>query len=179
MSAPLSQLYNLARLGNAGDAIRVEADESQCAAIAALAGALSLPRFVAQVDLKKTSPSRFLLSYRLEADVVQACVVTLEPVAAKIDHTFTRELHFTAAGRPLPEVADLDLSGHDLSLEEGEEPEEIDNMHYDLAGPVLEEFLLALDPYPRCPGVEFDPGAEAVLRPESPFAVLKSLKPSK
>ena len=111
--------------------------------------------------------------------MVQACVVTLEPVVAKIAHVFTRELHFTGTGRHLPEAADLDLSGHDLSLEEEDGPEEIDNMHYDLAGPVLEEFMLALDPYPRCPGVEFDPGAEAVLRPESPFAVLKSLKPSK
>jgi uncharacterized metal-binding protein YceD (DUF177 family) len=179
MSAPLSQFYNLARLGNAGDAVDIEADESQRAAIAALAGALALPRFFARVDLKKTSSSRFLLSYRLEAEVVQACVVTLEPVAARIDHAFIRELHFTGTGRHLPEATDLDLSGQDLSLEEGDEPEEIDNLHYDLAGPVLEEFLLALDPYPRCPGVEFDPGPEAALRPESPFAALKSLKPSK
>ena len=179
MSAPLSQLYNLARLGNAGDTIRIETDESQRAAIAAVAGALSLPHFAAQVDLKKTSSSRFLFSYRLEAQVVQACVVTLEPVAARIDHAFTRELHFTGIGRRLPEAAELEFSGHDLSLEEGDEPEEIDNLHYDLAGPVLEEFMLTLDPYPRCPGVEFDPGAEASLRPESPFAVLKSLKPGR
>lgn len=179
MSAPLSQPYNLARLGNAGDTVRIEADKDQRAAIAVLAGALSLPRFVAHVDLKKTAPTRFALSYRLEADVVQACVVTLEPVAAKIDCAFTRDLHFSTTARHLPESADIDLSGRDLSLEEGEVPEEIESLHYDLAGPVMEEFLLSLDPYPRCPGVEFDPGAGADQRPESPFAILKSLKSSK
>jgi uncharacterized metal-binding protein YceD (DUF177 family) len=179
MSAPLSQAYNLARLGNAGDAVRIEADEGQRAAIAVLAGVLSLPRFAATVALKKTTPTRFLLSYRLEAEVAQACVVTLEPVVAKIDHAFTRELHFSAAPRHRSETADLDLSSGDLSLEETEEPEEIQSLQYDLAGPVIEEFLLSLDPYPRCPGVEFDPGAGATQRPESPFAVLKSLKPSK
>jgi hypothetical protein len=174
MSTPLSQIYNLARLGNAGDAVRIEADDGQRAAIAALAGALSLASFVVHVELKKSTPTRFLLSYRLQARVVQACVVTLEPVLANIDRAFTRELHFSAAVRHLPDAVDLDFSGQDE-----EEPEEIESLHYDLAGPALEEFLLALDPYPRCPGVEFDPGAGAAQRPESPFAVLKGLKPSK
>lgn len=179
MNTPLSQIYNLARLSNAGDTVRIESDESQRMAIATLAGALALPRFVAGVDLKKNSPTRFLLSYRLEAEVVQACVVTLEPVTTNIDHAFTRELHFSGTGRHPSETAGLDPSGQDLSFEEGDEPEEIESLHYDLAGPALEEFLLALDPYPRCPGVEFDPGVGALVRPESPFAVLKSLKTRK
>jgi hypothetical protein len=170
MSAPIAHSYNLARLGNAGDEVRLEADEGQRAAIAALAGALSVARFAATVILKKTGPSHFALDYRLQADIAQACVVTLEPVAARIERSFTRELHFTGGRRP-PEVADLDLS-----VPDEDEPEEIDNLHYDLAGPALEEFLLALDPYPRCPGVEFDPGAQGDPPPESPFAVLKSLK---
>lgn len=174
MSAPLSQIYNLARLGNAGDAVRIEADETQRAAIAALAGALSLQRLVVTVGLKKTSPSRFLLSYRLEADITQACVVTLEPVVAVIARDFTRELHFSGPARRLPEALDIDLSS-----QEEDEPEEIESLHYDLGGPALEEFLLSLDPYPRCPGVEFDPAEHADAPPESPFAVLKSLKPSK
>lgn len=171
MSAPLVQPYNLARLGHAGDEVRLEADEAQRTAIAVLAEALSLSRFTAVVTLKKTGGSHFVLAYRLEAEVAQACVVTLEPVIAHIVREFTRELHFVGTGRRPPEVADLDLSGQD---EEG--PEEIDNLHYDLAAPVLEEFLLALAPYPRCPGAAFDPAAVGDPPPESPFAVLKSLK---
>lgn len=179
MSAPLAHVYNLARLGSAGDTVRVEADEVQRVGIAALAEALSVSRFQVQVDLKKPSPSRFLLEYRLQAEVAQACVVTLEPVVAQIDHSFTRELHFAGPARRAPESPELDLPAQDISMDEGEEPEEIESLHYDLAGPALEEFLLALDPYPRRPGVAFDAEAHADAPPESPFAVLKSLKSSK
>jgi hypothetical protein len=172
MSAPFSHTYNLNRLGHAGDEVRLEADSQQCAAIAVLAQALSVSRFVAVVSLQKTGPSHFRLEYRLDAEVAQACVVTLEPVTAVIDRSFRRDLHFTGPARRPPEIAELDLSAPD----EEEGPEEIENLHYDLAGPALEEFLMALDPYPRCPGVEFDPGKAGDPPPESPFAVLKSLK---
>ncbi len=168
----ITQSYNLGRLGNAGDVVRFEADAEQRAAIAAQAEALSLARFAVTVQLAKVSSSRFKLDYRLEAEITQACVVTLDPVLSRIDRSFVRELHFVAPGRKAPEpAAELDLSG-----QEEDEPEEIDNLHYDLAGPALEEFLLALDPYPRCPGVEFDPGQVGDPAPESPLAVLKSLK---
>jgi uncharacterized metal-binding protein YceD (DUF177 family) len=170
----LTHSYNLARLGNAGDEVRIEADAAQRAAIAALAGILSLDRFAATVALTKSSPSRFLLACRLEADVTQACVVTLEPVAARIVRDFTRELHFIGPGHRLPKESELDLA-----VSEEDEPEEIESLHYDLAGPLMEEFLLALDPYPRRPGAEFDAARHADAPPESPFAVLKSLKSSK
>jgi uncharacterized metal-binding protein YceD (DUF177 family) len=179
MSAPLSHVYNLARLGNTGDTVHLEADAAQRAGIAALAQALSVSRFSLQVALKKPTPSRFLLDYRIQAEVTQACVVTLDPVVAQIDHGFARELHFAGPARRAPESPELDLPAQDISMDEGEEPEEIESLHYDLAGPALEEFLLALDPYPRRPGVAFDAEAHADAPPESPFAILKSLKPSK
>lgn len=172
MSAPLTHRYNLGRLGHAGDEVRIESDEVQRAAIAKLAALLALPRFAATVTLTKTGPTHYRLEYRLEADVVQACVVTLEPVPGTLARTFTRELHFigTAARRPV-ETGEIDLSGADE-----EEPEEIESLHYDLAGPLLEEFLLGLDPYPRAPGVEFIPAPDPAEATESPFAALKSLK---
>lgn len=179
MSAPLSQPYNLGRLGAAGDVIRIAADEGQRAAIAVLAEALDLSRFTADVTLTKTDATRYRLDYRLQADVSQACVVTLEPVPAVIRHDFARELHFTGPARRAPAsgpvAAELDLSDQ-MAPDADEAPEEIESLHYDLAGPLLEEFLLALDPYPRAPGVEFTPHTEAGDAPENPFAVLKSLK---
>jgi uncharacterized metal-binding protein YceD (DUF177 family) len=179
MSAPLTHAYNLARLGNTGDTVRLDTDEGQRAAIAVLAEALSVSRFSVQVELKKASPSRFLLDYRVGAEIVQACVVTLEPVVSQVERVFTRELYFAGPGQRGPKAPELDMPAQDIFMDEGEEPEEIESLHYDLAGPALEEFLLALDPYPRCPGVEFDPEAHADAHPESPFAVLKGLKPSK
>jgi uncharacterized metal-binding protein YceD (DUF177 family) len=171
---PLAHVYNLARLGNSGDMVTFAADEGERAAIARWAGILSLGRMDTKVEIKKLGPVRFGLDFTLSAEVTQACVVTLEPVAARLEHRFHRELLFAGPSRhkPVPESApDVVLD----SLEE-EGPEEISSLHYDLAAPVLEEFALALDPYPRCPGVAFEPPPEAVVAPESPFAVLKSLK---
>ena len=85
---------------------------------------------------------------------------------------FTRELHFTGTGRWAAPAAEVDLD-----LPDEEEPEEIESLHYDLAGPLLEEFLLALDPYPRRPGAEFTPQTEPSDGSLSPFAALKALKP--
>jgi hypothetical protein len=55
-----------------------------------------------------------------------------------------------------------------------EAPEEIESPRYDVAGPVLEEFSLAIDPYPRAPGVAYQPPPDE--KPESPFAVLRELQ---
>ncbi len=168
----LAHNYNLGRLGNSGDVVRIVADEAQRAAIATLAEALSVTRFEVTVTLSKTAATRYRLDYRLDGEVVQACVVTLEPVPAAIARDFSRELHFIGTGpRRAVELADLDLSGVDEDV-----PEEIDSLHYDLAGAALEEFLLGLDPYPRAPGVEFTPVPEAQDAKLSPFAALKSLK---
>ncbi len=173
-SLPLSHGYNLARLGNAGDQVEFCATEAERAAIARWSGIVSLASFEAQVDIAKLAPNRFGLSFRLTADVTQACVVTLEPVKSRMERRFERELQFHGPARHRQPAAD---SGQELVLDNEEEgPEEIDSLHYDLAGPVLEEFVLSLEPYPRCPGVEFSPKTRTQDPPESPFAVLKGLK---
>ncbi len=51
--------YNLGRLGNAGDEVRIAADEPQRAAIAGLAEALAVPRFDVTVTLTKTGGGGF------------------------------------------------------------------------------------------------------------------------
>ena len=171
---PLSHPYNLARLGNAGDVVTFSADDAQRQAIARWVDVLSLERLDVQVTIRKLGPVRFGLDFQLGADVTQACVVTLEPVPARLDHRFHRELHFAGTARHKP----ADESAADVVLDSLEEegPEEISSLHYDLAAPVLEEFVLSLEPYPRRPGVEFAPPSDGFQAPESPFAVLKSLK---
>jgi uncharacterized metal-binding protein YceD (DUF177 family) len=172
---PLTHDYNLARLGNAGDTVRFAADDAQCAAIAKWSGVVALERFEVQVDIRKAGPSHFGLDFHLTADVTQSCVVTLEPVPAHLDHRFTRELHF---GGPVRHKPVQDDSGPELVLDSAAEegPEEIESLHYDLAGPVLEEYVLCLEPYPRRPGVEFAPETEPPEARDNPFAVLKGLK---
>ena len=97
--------------------------------------------------------------------------MTLEPLVARIARDFVRELHHTPNLHRVAAEKEVVITPGD-----DDAPEEIDSLHYDLAGPLLEEFLLALDPYPRAPGVEFQPPAGMGDKPESPFAVLKGLK---
>ena len=165
---PFSHVYNLNRLGQAGDEVQFAVSDAEREALARFAGLVRVDAFAAKIGLKKLSPNRFRLDFTLQADIVQACVVTLADVPAHIALSFDRELHFSPAVRRTGEGA------VEVPLED-DQPEEIGSLHYDLAAPLIEELILALDPYPRAPGVEFQPpkGEGAA---ESPFAVLKGLK---
>ena len=167
--APLSRIYNLGRLGHTGDQVVLDADEAERAALAKAVAVLEVPKFSARIVLKKLSPTRFSLHYDLAAEILQACVVTLEPLAARITKDFVRELHHTPS---------LNRVTREIIITPGDDelPDEIESLHYDLAAPLLEEFLLAIDPYPRATGVEFAPPEGMGYKPESPFAVLKALK---
>jgi uncharacterized metal-binding protein YceD (DUF177 family) len=47
----------------------------------------------------------------------------------------------------------------------------------DLGGVLIEQFTLALDPYPRAPGASLEaPAEEGVDKPGSPFAALSKLR---
>jgi uncharacterized metal-binding protein YceD (DUF177 family) len=168
---PISRPYNLNRLGQAGDEMAFTTTEEERAALARFTEVPRIESFAGRVELKKLSSTRFRLAFTLEADIAQSCVVTLVDVPAHIALRFMRELHFSA---PLRRTADLPAAA-DIPLDD-DLPEEIDSLHYDLAAPLVEEFVLALDPYPRAPGVEFEPRIEGEEAPENPFAVLKGLK---
>ena len=171
---PLSHSYNLARLGNAGDTVTFVADEAERAAIAAWSGVLSLESFTVTVTLTKLDAAAFGLDFRVTADLNQACVVSLEPVPAHIDHSFHRELHFVGQSRRKPAAESAAEVVVDSDLEEG--PEEIESLHFDLAAVMAVHPKLALAVSGRRPGVAFTPPDDGQDAPENPFAVLKGLK---
>jgi len=166
---PLSSIYDLSDLSGAGADIRVAATPQQRVRLAEWAGVDEVNKFEAQVTLRRRSTNRFAYDATLSADIVQSCVVTLEPVRSHLALDVCRTLHllkFPASARLAPE--ELPSGGEDG-------PEEIRDARYDLAGPLLEEFALAIDPYPRCRGVAFEPPPDQDAA-EGPFGVLKSLK---
>lgn len=166
----LQRFYNLGTLGRAGDEVTVTARGEELAPIAAWAEIRSVETLSATIDLQKHSPVRFSYDAELRAEITQDCVVTLEPVRSKLQRTIHRELHLTENAQTKTDVVvDPNAADDDIS-------EEISSLHYDLAGPLLEELVLALDPYPRAPGVAFEPPNDHEPEPESPFAVLKKLK---
>ena len=169
---PFERFFDLDDLGQAGAEVVIALKGGDLARLAEWAEVEAVETFRAEIGLKRLSPTRFKLSTALEADIVQACVVTLEPVRSHIALDFSRELHVTGRVRHKAEQGGLLAVG----AGEDEVPEEIESPHYDLAGPLLEEFSLAIDPYPRAAGVAFDSPADDKNASESPFAVLKALK---
>lgn len=168
---PLQQFYDLADVSEGGVEVAVRAEASQREALAKWAGVEKVESFGALVDLRKSGPRRFSYAARLTADLVQTCVVTLEPLSLRLERDIARTLEL-AHGRSRPRQDDPPV----WTPEDDEEPEKVETSRYDLAGPLLEEFVLAIDPYPRAPGVAFQPLASEDDPPASPFAVLKTLK---
>jgi hypothetical protein len=170
--APLSRLYDLAKPSEAGYEARIVPDAKDRARLAEWVEVEEVSAFEGVIELRRLGKDRFSYEAELEADVVQACVVTLEPVRSHISRRFHRVLHLVPGAHRFADkggAVTLDAADDDA-------PEEIERSRYDLAGPLLEEFVLAIDPYPRAPGVAFEAVEPPSDSPESPFAVLKLLK---
>jgi uncharacterized metal-binding protein YceD (DUF177 family) len=114
------------------------------------------------------------VSGRLDAEVVQPSVVSLEPVRQSISEPFDRVFlpggEKSFAGPAGAEVF-VDLEGEDL-------PDHFEGAEADLSDLIVETLALAIDPYPRAEGETL---ADADMpddedAPESPFAALKKLK---
>jgi uncharacterized metal-binding protein YceD (DUF177 family) len=169
---PLTRFYDLDRMSPAGDEVAISASADELVRLAEWAGVERVTTFSASIALKRLSPVRYRYEGQLIADLVQNCVVTLEPVVTHVERTVSRELH------RVKEASDDRDGGGMVTLTEAEDevPEEIQSPHFDLGAPLREELSLAVDPYPRAPGVVFEAPEDRENPDESPFAVLKRLK---
>jgi uncharacterized metal-binding protein YceD (DUF177 family) len=169
--SPISHLYELGRLSQAGDEVTITPSADDLARIAHWADVDAIASLKAKIDLRRVSPTHFGYEAQLDADIVQSCVVTLEPVRSHIQRSFARELFLSPSTQRVVKEVDVDVAAVD---DDGRE--EIPSLRYDLAGPVLEELVLAIDPYPRAPGVAFEPPQDETDSAIHPFAALKDLK---
>jgi uncharacterized metal-binding protein YceD (DUF177 family) len=167
-SPPIERPYNLARLASAGDEVTLTATPDELRRVAEWAEVRSLETLSARIALKKLSANSFRYDAELRAELTQDCVVTLEPVHSTIERRIFRELHY-GESTPLHSDVVVDADADEVR-------EEISDLRYDLAAPLLEELALAIDPYPRAPGVTFSPPSDKGGQPDSPFAVLRKLK---
>ncbi|HWY15222.1 MAG TPA: hypothetical protein VNX86_08830 [Rhizomicrobium sp.] len=169
---PLERFRDLADLPHAGYESAIVASADELRRLAEWADVDEVTRLVGRVDIRPQSRTRFLLETEFEADIVQKSVVTLKPLRSRIARSFRRTLQLSPGLQPHADKGGLVT----LASADDETPEEIDSTRYDLAGPLREELLLAIDPYPRAPGETFELPGDADTS-ESPFAVLEKLKP--
>ncbi len=161
---PYSEPVRLHQIGT-GVKRTLEPDDATRARIAKALDLASLDAFSATMDLAP-SPGGWRLKGRVRASLAQTCGITLEPLPAEIDVSFSVSL---------AEAVDEDSEEIVITLDD-ESPDLVDGGQIDLGQYAVEQLALMLDPFPRKPGAEF------VQPPEpteiSPFAVLKQLRPS-
>lgn len=158
----------------AGAEHRIEASEGERRALAERFGILAVNRLTATVRLKPLRGGELIrVSGTLSAEVVQACVVTLEPVPGAVEEDF----HVTFG----PDAGD-EGEEIDISLDDEDVPDPMTGGIIDIGEVVSEHLALGLDPFPRKPGARLSkPRAEAMDTDEkpSPFAVLERLRQKK
>ncbi len=157
-----------------GDGVRLEmeATAEEREAMARRFALRSLDRLTATAHLQRTGAGAAVRArVNFTADVVQSCVVTLDPVPDHIEEF----LEFVYA----PEEELLVEGGEVvLSLDDEDPPEPVRDGVIDLGEAVAERLALALEPYPRKPGASLEEvlgtaaGREDEEK-ESPFVVLR------
>jgi hypothetical protein len=149
----------------------LEADE---AARTRIARALGLDALLGLVADLRASPwlDGAQVEGRWRASVRQTCGVTLEP----FDSDLEGELRLRVLPQGSAALAGVDEAGGELDLDPDAEdpPDVLADDKIDLGAYVVEDLSLAIDPFPRKPGVEFQ-APEQPGEP-SPFAVLAKLK---
>lgn len=155
-----------------GRKLHVHATEEQRAALAADLGISGIESL--QADLLAT-PFRggVRVIGNLSARTVQPCVVTFEPVVQEISEPIERIL-LPGAEAPFSGPAGAEVF---VDLEDDDLPDYVEGPEVDLSPVISETLALALDPYPRAPGVSLDdvPLNQESAEP-SPFAALQRLK---
>jgi uncharacterized metal-binding protein YceD (DUF177 family) len=151
---------SLDRIGPHGLDMTVKADATECAALAVR---MNLPAVLAVscvFHLIRESRDKILARGVLRARIIQTCVVSLDDFEAPVEETF--QVRFVPSGE---ESDEIDPDSDDEIPFEG-------NI-IDLGEAAAEQLGLALDPYPRMPGVEMP---EVDDEPDAhPFAALRRL----
>ena len=159
-AGPVSFPVHVARLPRKGMRVEIEADAGQRAALAAAHGLEAVESFRAELDVTGWKKGGVKVEGRVRAAILQACIVTLDPVRQSVDEEVSALF--------LPEGSKLDMprrsaEGEMILDPEGEDaPEPFSGDTIDVGQLAEEFFALGIDPYPRKPGValEADGGNE-------------------
>lgn len=185
---PYSYPVNAAEVVDTDRKVVVTPDAVARGAIADAYDLVAISHMAVEFVLKPYRKAGLRVVGSVSMDMTRTCVVSLEPFESRlvfdVDRTF--EPVSSRSGR----IRDLNEEGEiEIDLETLDPPDVILDGTVDLGALVCEELALALDPFPRMPGVEFelrqkmdsaeaDEADDADKKP-SPFAVLQALKTDK
>jgi uncharacterized metal-binding protein YceD (DUF177 family) len=174
-AAPLTHTIPVTSLPADGREVAVTATPGECAAIAENFGLVACNSLKAVITLGRAGGPLITVQGHIDAEVVQECCVTLEPVTNQVDADFA--LTFTLD----PERSQSEV---EIDVDDADPPEAVENGEIDVGALACEHLALNLDPYPRKPGAAFatassGDGDDLPPAVNSPFAVLSGLNNGK
>jgi len=176
-SSPLEHRFAVDDMTADAADIAISAPPEARARLARFLGLVALDRLDVRARVRRR-PDRVCYELRLavSADVTQSCVVSLEPLTARVDETMT--LVYT----PNPDATDEVGPEVEIDVESEDPPERLVDGQIDIGSLVVELLALGLDPYARKPGAEVpadyagaDTGGSGAGTGPRPFAALARL----
>jgi hypothetical protein len=166
MIPEMSRPVAIDRVPQGGMTEHVVATDDERKALAARFDLVAIRELTGLLHLTPWRRGGVKITGRVDAVIVQTCVVTLDPFEVVVTDEIVRYF----AGHHAPGTAAV----HSVeSLED--EPEVVTGNSIDVGEVVAEALGLAIDPYPRKPGVVFGSDGDASrlsVAEASPFAVL-------
>ncbi len=165
-----SRPLDVTRVPAHGCTERISAEPKECTALAQRFGLPTIHALAAELQVTRWRGEGLKIKGRFTVDLEQICVVSLDMFRSTLADEF--ESYFLPAGK----VAGKD----DAAIEDGD-AEPFENGIIDMGEAVAEAVALAIDPYPRKPGVAFADVVESASSTEerNPFAGLGRLKKDK
>ncbi|MCB1532467.1 MAG: DUF177 domain-containing protein [Alphaproteobacteria bacterium] len=178
-----SHWINVGEIEDTAQVFDIKPDEEQRKALARRLEVEEVKAIGAHITLQRRGQVIFVQG-TVSADVVQNCVVTLEPIETHIEEEFEAWFADPAQAVPLSKARrerDLKKGGSEVPmLEESEDPEAIIDGKIDLGELAVQYLSLGINPYPHAEGVEYENPAEAEREAsdhrKNPFAALKDWK---
>ena len=177
---PLEWIQKIDAIKPGGTPFKKVASEAERIALRDACKLVDVVSLVASLELKPWRKTGFRIVGDIDAEVIQTCIVTLEPFSQKVheelDVAYLPEAEVARMAKKMEEEGEIVID-----VEARDPPEPFSGTEIDIGGLVAEHFALALDDYPRKPGIAFESNAEedtdeaedgAGTKKPSPFAVL-------
>jgi len=173
---PIHVIFNIEKLGALPSIVKTKADAATCKALAEYLGVDAVENFQSELAVRRWRKHGATVEGAVSADIVQPCVVTLEPVRTHVNETVSAR--FLPASMLQPKkITDEEIVIDPLAEDP---PEPFDGREINLGLLLLEHLALGIDPYPRAPGAVIpasltQAAIESEKRP-NPFQVLAQLR---
>lgn len=171
MTAFADWRHRLNEIPAAGLRVSRDATEAERAQLAAQLPLESCEALSVEYRIKPAGRDRYALTGRVTAELAQSCVVSLDPVPARLDEPIDCKF-VTAALIPESQDEEQEVLGI-------EDLEPIENGFIDVGRIVFEVVASGLDPYPRRDDAQWQPPGNEAESDEGgagPFAALADLK---